>query len=219
MKRIALCLITLLILMVAVPAFAASSTLTGTITGNQGSTDTVDVGCVPYNSGLVFYYEVYTIRVSEAGKYGLFDTNNGVFTAFPIVYPYGGFDPANPTANCIFADNGSAATFAAAGLYTLVVSTTGPGEKGNFSFTFDGPGSISFVEESNACTQSLPAGSSVRPVPNGAPAYYDADPATLLPFSLPAGTWWISETSGDFAKVWIGCDANPVWISLSAVAP
>jgi hypothetical protein len=218
MKRIALCMIAVLILLVAVPAFAATSTLTGTITGNQGFVENYNFDCQPFNDGDVYYYEVYTINVTEAGKYLFHD--NGPTALSVAFYTHNGFGTAAPTANCIasfYGDN--SVTFPTAGLYTVVVSTVLPETTGVFSFTLTGPGTVTFVEESNACTQSLPGGSTVRPVPNGAPAYYDADPATLLPFSLPAGTWWVSETSGDFAKVWIGCDANPVWIPVNAVAP
>ena len=217
MKRALLVGLVVAILALAIPVFAATSTLSGVITGNQGFVDNFDFNCQPYNNGLEYFYEVYTINVTEAGTYTL--TDLGPVKPYVGTYTLGGFNPANPLANCINVDgDGGPFTFSSAGQYTLVVSTFDAEVTGAFSFTMTGPGSISFVDNANACTQSLPAGSVVRSVPGGAPAFYDADLGTQLTWNLPAGTWWISETSGDFAKVWIGCAANPIWIPLNAVA-
>ena len=218
MKRALLVVLIFVVVAMAVPVLAASSTLTGTITGNQGAVESINTNCTPYNVGLPFYHELYTIEVSEAGTYILSD--NGSIQTFLGVYTLGGFNAADQTANCL--DSGDASdpgiTFPAAGQYTLMVSTFSPEVTGAFSFTLTGPGTVSFVDSANACTQSLPAGSVVRSVPGGAPAFYDADLGTQLSWNLPAGTWWISETSGDFAKVWVGCAANPIWIPLNAIA-
>lgn len=69
----------------------------------------------------------------------------------------------------------------------------------------------------NSCTYPLPADAVVYEVPAGAPAFYAADFDTKVNFDLPAGTWKISEFEGDFAKVWIACEASPVWIPRNAV--
>jgi len=69
----------------------------------------------------------------------------------------------------------------------------------------------------SACPNPLPPGSTVYNVPQGAPAFYDADPNTKVNFDLPAGTWEISDFSGDYAHVWIACQATPIWIPKSAV--
>ena len=68
-----------------------------------------------------------------------------------------------------------------------------------------------------ACPNPLPSGSTIRNVPLGAPAYFAADAGSLLTFSLPAGNWWVTQTSGDFAQVWIACEANLIWIPVSAL--
>lgn len=68
-----------------------------------------------------------------------------------------------------------------------------------------------------ACSYPLPADAVVYDVPAGAPTFFDANLDTKLNFDLPAGTWKISEFEGDFAKVWIACEANPVWIPSNAV--
>ncbi len=69
----------------------------------------------------------------------------------------------------------------------------------------------------SACPYPLATSATIRNVPLGAPAYYAADLNTLLPWSLPAGNWYVSEISGDFAKVWIACTGNPIWIPVSAL--
>ncbi len=68
-----------------------------------------------------------------------------------------------------------------------------------------------------ACTYPLPAGSVVYPVPAGALAFYAADASTYTGFNLTPGTWYISQFSGDFAKVWVACEASPVWIPVENV--
>lgn len=70
---------------------------------------------------------------------------------------------------------------------------------------------------STDCTYPLPADSVVYSVPNGATAYFNPDLQSGTNFSIPAGSWKISEFSGDFAKVWIACEAEPIWIPTSAV--
>lgn len=78
--------------------------------------------------------------------------------------------------------------------------------------------SINSTFDSAACPFPLPAGSIVYSIPQGAPTFYAADLATQNNFNLNAGTWYISEFSGDFAKVWIACQARPVWVPSNAVA-
>lgn len=68
-----------------------------------------------------------------------------------------------------------------------------------------------------ACTYPLPAGSVVYPVPAGALAFYAADASAYTGFNLSPGTWYISQFSGDFAKVWVACEASPVWIPVANV--
>lgn len=69
----------------------------------------------------------------------------------------------------------------------------------------------------SSCKFPLPADSVLYNVPAGAPAYFNPDLQSGTNFTLPAGTWKISEFKDDFAKVWIACEANPVWIPRSAV--
>lgn len=67
------------------------------------------------------------------------------------------------------------------------------------------------------CSNPLPADAVVYNVPAGAPAYFNPDLQSGANFNLPAGTWKISEVKNDFAKVWIACEANSIWIPSSAV--
>ena len=69
-----------------------------------------------------------------------------------------------------------------------------------------------------SCPYPLPVGSRVYSVPAGAPTFWAASLDAQTTFNLPAGTWYISEFSGDFAKVWIACQARMVWIPANAVA-
>jgi hypothetical protein len=74
------------------------------------------------------------------------------------------------------------------------------------------------AEATSACPFPLPSGSVIYNVPQGAPAFFAADLSAGTGFNLKAGDWYISEFSGDFAKVWIACQARPVWIPTNAVA-
>lgn len=68
------------------------------------------------------------------------------------------------------------------------------------------------------CPVPLPAGSVVYNVPAGAPAFFAPDAGSQTGFNLPAGTWYISEFDGDYAHVWIACQANMIYIPSNAVA-
>ena len=69
-----------------------------------------------------------------------------------------------------------------------------------------------------ACTVPRPTSAVIYSVPAGAPAFFQANAESRTTFSIPAGTWYITQFSGDFAQVWIACQANMVWIPANAVA-
>ncbi|MBE2266624.1 MAG: hypothetical protein IAE80_00230, partial [Anaerolinea sp.] len=69
-----------------------------------------------------------------------------------------------------------------------------------------------------ACPVPRPVGSVIYSVPAGAPTFFQPNDQSRTTFNLPAGTWYISEFSGDWARVWIACQANMVWIPANAVA-
>jgi len=70
-----------------------------------------------------------------------------------------------------------------------------------------------------ACADPLPTDAVIHSLPQGAPAFYAADLATATGFSIPVGTWYVTQTSGDFTQLWIACQANRVWVPSNAVAP
>jgi hypothetical protein len=82
----------------------------------------------------------------------------------------------------------------------------------SFAATF-----LSGVAGGTPCLYPLPVGSFVYSIPDGALAYYDDDPTTYTGFNLPPGTWYISEFGEQFAKVWIACQAQPIYIPVGNV--
>ncbi len=78
--------------------------------------------------------------------------------------------------------------------------------------------SVSSAVQTAGCTNPLPDGFVVRSVPDGAPAYFAPRLDTYTNFDLPAGTWYVGATSGDFSHVWIACQADLVWIPTANVA-
>ena len=68
-----------------------------------------------------------------------------------------------------------------------------------------------------ACPYPLPSGSVVYNVPAGALAFFEDNLNTYTGFNLPPGTWYISEFGESFAKVWIACQAQPVYIPVENV--
>jgi len=77
---------------------------------------------------------------------------------------------------------------------------------------------LAIQEATASCPYPLPSGSVVYSIPAGAPAFFAADLSAGTGFNVKAGTWYISEFSGDFAKVWIACQARPVWVPSNAVS-
>lgn len=70
----------------------------------------------------------------------------------------------------------------------------------------------------NGAPYPLPAGSVIYNVPAGALAYWDDDVNTYTGFNLPPGTWYVTEfTESGFARVWISCQASPVYIPAANV--
>lgn len=68
------------------------------------------------------------------------------------------------------------------------------------------------------CPNPLPAGAVIRNVPAGALAYFEPNADAYTGFNLPPGTWYTSETEGDFTLVWIACQANSIWIPTANIA-
>jgi hypothetical protein len=197
--------------------FSFSGTITaGTpITGGRWNNDTI--GCTSQTGASSHYYITTTFTPDLSGFYAYVDGYNFMGTMDSYLGIFNGpFDPANPLVNCIANFDDDGLIWLDAGVtYTLVLSTYADGSTGNVTILLIGPGSG--ITAAN-CPRPLPAGSVVYPVPAGAPTFWAPDLATQTDLILPAGTWWISEFEGDFAKVWIACQAEPVWIPSNAVA-
>ncbi|MBK9748391.1 MAG: hypothetical protein IPO91_16680 [Chloroflexi bacterium] len=221
MKKFGLVILfALLFSIAAVVVYAGSLSFTGTLTPG-GQTESIVAGITAPNcngSSVVFdvLYQAYQFQVDVPGSYTI--TEPGTESA---IYVYSGtFDPANPLANCYAASNinpiSLSVSLTAGTVYTLVVIEDSFAQDGMaYNLTISGPGNVSLPV--NDCPDPLPGGSTVRSVPLGAPAYYAPDLGTRVNFDLPAGTWWVTQTSGDFTQVWIGCQANRIWIPTTAV--
>ncbi|MBL8130355.1 MAG: hypothetical protein JNL42_00750 [Anaerolineae bacterium] len=218
--RLALLLSVLAFVLVSA-AFAGSLTLSGTLTPGGPQETLVAQIVTPNCTGATVVFSVlyasYSFTVDASGVYTIAEP--GTESA---VYLYsGGFDPANPVQNCAAASNSNpiALTYAltAGTVYQVVVIEDTFAQDGMaYSLSITGPGSVSLV--GGDCPNPLPAGSTVYSVPAGAPTFYAASLDTQTDFNLPAGTWYISAFEGDFAKVWIACQADPVYIPANAVA-
>lgn len=98
------------------------------------------------------------------------------------------------------------------GNYTLEIS--GPGE---ITEPYSGPVLDELGNLVYPCDYPMPTTAVLYDVPQGAPAFFDADLSTQVNFNLPAGQWKVMEFSGDFARVWITCGGSPVWIPTNAL--
>ena len=173
------------------------------------------------------HYAALEVTVSMTGSYqytdiSYFDGDPFTPDSYIHFYTQGGFDPASPLTNCLMGVDDSRLLDLTAGVYTLVISTFSNGATGLVSISFDGPGTITLgqpvSEEPPSCPIPLPDGSAIYNVPAGAPAFFAPDLASQTNFNLPAGTWWVTQFEGDFAQVWIACQANLIWIPVNAIA-
>jgi len=210
-------------LVMASVVFAGSISFAGTLTAGGPTEPQVAQIVTPNCTGsyVVFpvLYRSYGFTVDVSGAYTF--TEPGVESA---VYVYAGsFNPALPADNCIAASNSNpinlpVALTAGTTYYVVVIEDTFDQDGMAYNIGISGPGSITpLTPPAGACPYPLPSGSVIRNVPLGAPTYYAADAGTRTTFDLPAGNWYVARTSGDFAQVWIACQANLVWIPVTAL--
>jgi hypothetical protein len=51
-------------------------------------------------------------------------------------------------------------------------------------------------------------------------ALYDPDPGAITDVVVRAGTsWWIIDTAPGYYRIWITCDATPVWVPSFLMTP
>ncbi|MBK8029596.1 MAG: hypothetical protein IPK17_08795 [Chloroflexi bacterium] len=171
-------------------------------------------------AGYLYGYEPFTPEISGVYTYyDLYEEEETIDIWFSIYQ--GGFEATTPLANCLanFDDDGQ--IYLQAGVtYIIMISTLEPGEPCGcysegvaFLFMTLGSGSASV----DACIYPLPTNAVVYQIPAGAPVFYQPDLATQLPWALPAGTWYITDFSGDFAHVWIACTGQQIWVPTNAV--
>ncbi len=223
MKRY-LSLILILLILLAVGAsvvFAGSASVSGTLTpgGPTGSAvaQISTPNCTGSTVAFTVLYAAYSFTVDTSGAYTV--TESGTESA---IYVYqGSFDPNSPATNCIAASNTNPHSLpvnltAGTQYYVAVIEDSFAQDGMSYSITISGPGEVALGNA--VCTYPLPAGSLVYSVPGGAPTFWAADLGTQNTWNLPAGTWYISEFSGDFAKVWMTCQGSPFWIPANAVS-
>lgn len=235
MKRIVVSLVVLLIVLGigASAVFAGSVAFSGTFAGDP-TMNVVSIStpnCVSQGATDV-RYDAFLFTVTATGAYSFSAASTGGAGTLASIYIMdSGFNPAAALGNCIYgANNGNPASSipttlnnvnltAGTPYYLVIFDDTFSQATPGYNFSANGVGDFVFGFGGNdACTNPLPDGSVVYSVPAGAPTFYDADLGTKLNFDLPAGTWWISEFTGDFAKVWIACQAQPVFIPANSVA-
>ncbi|MFN8528359.1 MAG: hypothetical protein U0670_07095 [Anaerolineae bacterium] len=229
---VVLLLLSLGLLTVALPAFAGTTLIDGTLTSANllpnGKPDNCPGSSL--TNYLPLYYQLRTFTVTADGSYGYRDVgfldDSDEYTTIDMelsIYtgPASGFVPADPTANgCFFTvdDNGSVNLLAGV-TYTMMITTNdGDPNTGYYIFSLKGPGDVVFIETGD-CSNPLPANAVQHSIPAGAPAFYAPDAGAATGFNIPAGTWWTYGSSGDSTHVWIACQANPVWVPSNAVAP
>ncbi|MBE2269827.1 MAG: hypothetical protein IAE80_16440 [Anaerolinea sp.] len=174
-------------------------------------------------------YDAYPFTVTATGLYNFSAASTGGAGTLASIYIMNsGFNPAAAFGNCIAASNNGFApgtpttlnnvNLTAGTPYYLVIfddtfTQTTPG----YNFNANGVGDIVIASAPGDCADPLPAGATIRNVPLGAPAYYAADSGSLVNFTLPAGNWYVTQTSGEFAQVWIACNASRIWIPITAL--
>lgn len=204
-------------------ASAASVSFSGTMAPGDPIMDVVFIttpDCTGQGASDVLYHR-YSFTVDVSGTYDFSLTSDSGFASLSLFA--GSFDPANGFATCIAADNSgnpvefSEALTAGTQYFFVPFDDTFAQVGGGYSATISGPGNIFVAGMGADCPYPLPVGSVVYNIPAGAPAFFAADLGSGTGFNIPAGTWYVSEFSGDFAKVWIACQASPVWVPANAV--
>ena len=204
---------------------AGTLTITGTMTASDPTMPVVFIStpnCTGQGSFPVLY-RTHPFSVDATGTYNFVQTSNAGFAS--LYLHLASFNPASGLATCLAASNQNTATFSYSldpGVIYLLVPFDDSFAQlgGDYEITVTGPGNIynGLPAGAEICLNPLPGGTSHYSVPAGAPTFYNPDLGTQLGFDLPAGTWYITEFSGDFARVWIACNANQFWIPTNAVA-
>ncbi len=230
-KRTLISFTALLILMSlgVTAAFANSVSFSGTFSPSDPTLAVVTIttpDCKSQGSTQDRYHaHRFTVTVTGGYNFSVASTGGGLAHMYIMD---SGFNPAAALPNCIAGASNNPTQLtgvnltAGATYYLVIFDDTFTQDTPGYSGSADGEGDIVFDSaasaSANLCAYQLPLGSAVYSVPAGAPTFFAADIADKTNFDLPAGTWWISEFTGDFAKVWISCQATPFYIPANAVA-
>jgi hypothetical protein len=161
-----------------------------------------------------------TFTVTDEGTYYLNAWDDGTFKAGAGVHV-----PANGTGVATLTIGPVLQVAAGIGLYVEnglgLAATTTFDSRGSFQPNAPacvGAWTVSASLPYGNCTNPQPLDFVIRPVPNGAPAFFAAETDKTTDFSLPAGTWYTSpEPTNGFYQVWIACEASPIFIPAEAV--
>lgn len=208
--------------------FAGSISFSGTFAGDPTMpVVTISTPNCASQGATQVRYDAYPFTVTVTGAYTFTaGTTGGSGTKASIYIMNSGFNPAAALSNCLYgANTGSPTTLSNVNLtagtnyYLVIFDDTFSQATPGYNFGANGVGDIliTFPVSADGCTVPLPAGSVVRNVPLGAPAYYEASLDARTSFDLPAGNWYVAQTSGDFAQVWIACQADMIWIPTTAL--
>lgn len=207
LRIITLVLALFVVLIAAVPAFAAPNATLGAIVFDP-------VACTLS----------VTFTVEDEGNYAVTVFDDGVLlvgyeqvyaagTTNLVVFTIGGPDGSPGVAVAIRSSLGDP------GAYDFTSDEYWSDPQGidcqDRGFTF---GVVFQAAGEPACTNPLPAGAVIRNVPAGALAYFEPSLDAYTGFNLPAGTWYTTDTEGDFTQVWIACQANSIWIPTANIA-
>lgn len=202
-KLLLLTLVIALLFAAVLPAAAAPGATINSITVNAASC-TMTLTFTVQDAG------TYYVNVWDDGNFrdgdGIFIPAGGTATATMtigvVLQGAAGIglyveDGLGPAASTTFASDGSFQPNAPACLGTWTVSLSLPGA---------------------SCANWQPENFVVRPVPNGAHAYWAPAIDKSTDFDLPAGTWYTSREPVDgFYEVWIACPGSNIFIPAANV--
>lgn len=173
-------------------------------------------------------YVDVTAQVQDAGYYAINMWDDGSFRAGA-----GGNIPAGGTFSVRFSIGGVILQ-GAAGIGVYLEDGVGLAA----STTYDSDGSINLWSDTvgtncaNAgtpwgatiggnvildCPNPRPTTAAVYNVPAGALAFFAPDANSYAGFNLPPGTWYVSDFGAEYAKVWISCQANSIYIPVANI--
>ena len=80
--------------------------------------------------------------------------------------------------------------------------------------------SVTLVPPEPRCDNPLPAGSVQGRMVLPTLALYDPNPNATTDILIPGGTsWWVIDAASGYYRIWIACQANPVWVPSLLMTP